>query len=280
MSQVTEIDYETELSVLHAEQAPRFTIVKDKNQKFCGTLTWRGHWIKLDMPCQSEEEARSALAKQALHTVAADATKTSPLAVTVASTTPTLPLATPVVFTKQDFARQEPPLSVELVVVARQNSDEAFAMASDGSAVLLRGVFAKQLQGRVGAKIRVQTALRTGSLDHLPKNLPFTITCVPLFARQRKRLFAQPIAGIVTSVQRIEADSAKVRFTGPAFKRHVLTKDILFFITSDLVVPSASDQPVPVAALSSPNSSAFTTPTLTRANSNSMLDSDDSLPWY
>jgi hypothetical protein len=276
----TELNTIGMLEVLHADQAPRYTIVGHP-PRVHGMLTWREFTVQLDVMCPDAETARRALAEQALklHT---NARQYAPLPSRIAPTTNTsaavrsssnAPAEKPVRESKttgsappakqsaaatpsHGAANPKASLSDEAVrsfcisaKLARDHAERSavHARVADNSHLLLIGAYALPLLGNVGATITIRAA-RTNSIDHIDTKAPFVITCRPLRRERDKSLLCT-----VTNGTAPEPYIGQIKIAGPYVEQFLYERDIIFYITANIKVsPQRSPQPPPQAQVQPP----------------------------
>jgi hypothetical protein len=265
------------LEVLHADQAPRYTIVGHPPHVH-GMLTWREFTVQLDGTCPDVETARRALAEQALK-LYTNARQFAPLPSRIAPATNTSsavpsPAEKPVRENKttSGAAPAKPPaaekpsrgavaanakalLSEDAVrgfcISAKLERDHVersavHARVADNSHLLLIGAYALPLLGNVGSTITIRAARTNSPIDHIDTKASFVVNCRPLRRERDKSLLCTVAAGTTTGPY-----IGQIKIAGHYVEPFLYDRDIIFYITANIKIapPRSSPPQTPVQQL-------------------------------
>lgn len=267
MSQI--LDDVGRLEVLHADQTPRYTIIPHATEegKFWGVLNWREFSVTIECACASRDEVRAALAKRALELY--ENSKQYPLlpvridakaeAAACIDAKDVLEAQEKAEFDAEETlaahakTNAKAPLEAHAVEASpaqlrafclvgrldRHKEDGAgvYVKFKDGREMFLDVSYAAPLMTKLGAKLTIRAALNDDSIaQYIDVNAPFIVRFRPV-----KRLGNALLCGVIEPFipySRTAPRPGKVLLDNPAIKQFLSKRNTVFYMTSDLLVPT------------------------------------------
>lgn len=280
MSDGASVDFAGQLDVLHADQAPRYTIIEDavEKGKYRGMLNWREFCVNLERPCESASRARQMLAERVfeLYNVASQHPPL-PSRITSAVASHTLVQAdvqpksmelkasnssesnnprqqrsaskmTPEEIERETKLAEQFSISAIVTHVDAEKPSVA-ANLDDGSTLHLVGNYARPLVDKLGVKITIRAVRMGASTDHIARTAPFVLWCRPVLCEDGTRLICAVLPGFAVRAK-LPSNPPKIAFDGPYIAPFVNKHGISFYITSDLAMPAIAiaNAPKPIDA--------------------------------